>query len=126
MMRHDEFRKGGKVSVWVGDLGSEIELDDYMNVQRAFEKDFGFEINERDMPETKVEVGPVPIADLVKGFSWAESYAQSVNEIAKKQGIEQASTMIIFINFEYDSNRVKLNPNAPVKFLGVASFSVQS
>jgi hypothetical protein len=126
MMKHDQFRKGGKVSVWIGNLASDIELDDYMNIQRTFEKDFGFEINERDMPETKVEEGSVPIAKLIEGFSWAESYAQSVNEIAQKQGFERATTMIIFINFEYDPDRAKPNPNAPVKFLGVASFGVQS
>jgi hypothetical protein len=126
MMKHDQFRKGGRVSVWIGNLTSDVELDDYMNIQRTFEKDFGFEINERDMPETKVEEEPVPIAKLIEGFSWAEAYAESVNDLANEKGIEWATTMIIFINFEYNPESAKPNPNAQVKFLGVVSFNVQS
>lgn len=119
---YDKCRKGGKISVWVGDLASDVELDHYLNIQRTFEKDFGFEINERDMPETKVEEKAVPIAELVRGFSWADSYADSVIQIAKESDIEQASTMIVFLNFEYEPGRTKPNPKAPLKFLGVVNF----
>ena len=123
MIKHDQFRRAGKVSVWIGNLASDIELDDYMNVQRAFEKDFGFEINERDMPETKVADGLVPIPKLIEGFSWSASYAQSVNKIDQENGIDKATTMIIFINFEYNPDLAKPSPSAPVMFLGVGIFS---
>ncbi|HEV2695895.1 MAG TPA: immunity 22 family protein [Verrucomicrobiae bacterium] len=125
MLKHDEFRKGGRVSVWIGNFASDIELDDYLNIQRTFEKDFDFEINERDMPESKVEEEAVPIAKLVEGFSWADSYAGAVARLAEERGVNQATTMVIFINFEYNSERVKCNPDSLLKFLGVVSFGVQ-
>jgi hypothetical protein len=67
MMKHHNFRKGGMVSVWIGNFPSDIELEDYMS--RAFEKDFAFELNGRDMPETSVESEPGPVSQLVNGFS---------------------------------------------------------
>ncbi len=122
MLKHDEFRKGGRVSVWVGNFASETELDDYMNVQRAFETDFGFEIDERDVPETAVAEKTIPVLELINGFSWSESYAESVNQLAKEKGLEQASTMIVFINFAYLPERAKPDPNALLQFLGVVDF----
>jgi hypothetical protein len=123
MMKQNDFRKGGVVSVWVGDFASDIELDDYLNLSRRFEEDFGFELNERDMPENSVEAAAVPVSKLVDGFSWSKSYALSVVELAKKKGIEQATTMVIFLNMEYDSERTKPKQTAPLKFLGAVRFS---
>ena len=122
-MKHSDFRKDGVVSVWVGNFASDIELDDYMNLSRKFETDFGFELNERDMPETSVEPLPVSVAKLADGFSWSESYANSVAELAKKRGVEQATTMVVFLNFDYQPERAKPNEVAPLKFLGAVPFS---
>lgn len=123
MMKHNDFRRGGMVSVWIGNFPSDIELDDYINLSRTFEKDFQFELNERDMPETSVESEPVPVSQLVNGFSWSDSYAQAVSELAKQQGIKSATTMVVFLNFEYQPERAKPNQAAPLKFLGAVRFS---
>jgi len=123
MMKHNDFRKGGMVSVWIGHFPSDIELDDYMNMSRKCEQDFQFELNERDMPETSVESEPVAVGQLVDGFSWSDSYAQSVAELATKHGIEKATTMVVFLNFEYQPERAKPNEGAPLKFLGAVRFS---
>ena len=122
MMKHDDFRKGGKVSVWLGNLNTDVDLDDYINMRRDFEKDFGFELNERDMPETSVEAEAVSIRKLVNGFSWSESYADAVCQLADERGIKQATTIVIFLNFEYQPERAKPNQNAPLKFLGTVNF----
>lgn len=122
-MKHNDFRKGGMVSVWIGNFSSDIELDDYINLSRKFEKDFGFQLNERDMPETSVEPEPAPVSKLMDGFSWSDSYAQSVEELAKKQGVERVTTLVVFLNFEYQPERAKPNESAPLKFLGAVRFS---
>lgn len=111
------------MSVWVGNFGSDIELDDYMDLSRKFEQDFGFELNERNPPETLVKEVPASIPELVNGFSWSKKYAVSVVELAEKRGIEKATTMIIFLNFEYQPERAKPNKAAPLKFLGTVRFS---
>jgi hypothetical protein len=121
--KQNDFRKGGTVSVWIGDFSSDIELDEYMNLSRKFEQDFGFELNERDMPETSVEPAPAPISELVSGFSWSDSYAKSVVELAVKQGVERATTMVVFLNFEYQPEHAQRKENAPLKFLGAVPFS---
>lgn len=123
MMKHNDFQKGGMVSVWVGDFATDIELDDYLNLSRAFELDFGFQLNERDMPESVVKDAPVPIPDLVSGFSWSESYAAEVAKLAKAQGISNATTMLVFLNFEYRRSQGIPKGSAPLRFLGVVRLS---
>ena len=123
LMNHNDFRKGGMVSVWIDDFGSDVELDDYMNLSRIFEQDFGFELNERDTPETVVKDAPLTIAQLVNGFSWSDSYAASVVEFAEKQGIAKATTMVVFLNFVYEPERATPKEGAPLRFLGAMRFS---
>jgi len=35
----------------------------------------------------------------------------------------QATTLVMFLNFEFLPNLVKLNPNAPLQFLAAVAFS---
>lgn len=123
MMKHNDFCKGGMVSVWVGDFVSDIQLDDYMNLSRTFDQDFGFEFNERNAPETVVNDTPIPIAELVNGFSRSASYAALIAELAKSQGIMKATTMVVFLNFKYEPERARANQSAPLKFIGAVEFS---
>jgi hypothetical protein len=121
-MRYADFRKAGMVSVWIGNFRSDMELDDYLNLSSGFEEDFGFELKERDMPETSVEPEPVPIVNLVDGFSWSDSYAKAVVRLATDQGVERATSMVVFLNFEYQPERAKPRPSAPLQFLGAVPF----
>lgn len=121
-MKQNDFRKGGMVSVWVGNFASDTELDDYINLSRKFEEDFGFELNERDMPETSVKSVALPVAELVTGFSWSESYSSSVANLAKQRGVESVTTMVVFHNFEYQPERAKPIGSAPLEFLGAVPF----
>lgn len=47
-MKHDDFRKAGMVSVWIGNFTTETAFDEYLNLTREFESDFGFELNAQD------------------------------------------------------------------------------
>lgn len=123
MMKHNDFCKGGMVSVWVGDFGSDVELDDYMNLSRTFEQDFGFEYNERNAPEAVVNDAPIPIVELVNGFSRSDSYSAFVVELAEQQGIAKATTMVVFLNFVYEPERAKPKEGAPLRFLGAVRFN---
>ena len=123
-MRHqDEFSIGGMVSVWTGNFQTEAQFDDYMNLSRDFERDFGFKINDRDVREGVVESAPKPVGELVRGFSNWESFAPAVVEAAKAAGIEQATTMIVFYCLWFAPAKVKINPAAPLTFIGAFPFS---
>jgi hypothetical protein len=61
-MRHeDDFSIGGMVSVWIGDFQTDAQFDDYMNLSKEFEKDFGFRINNASIREAAVESAPTAI-----------------------------------------------------------------
>lgn len=47
MRKHDDMIKGGKVSVWIGDMNSEDELLAYVD-DGGFGRDFDFVINPND------------------------------------------------------------------------------
>ncbi len=117
------FQHGGYVSVWIGRLTSDEELDEYLNMTPDFENEFGFKLNEADMPETLVELEDVPVFNLVNGFSWSKSYQGAVVEAASKLGYETANTMVVFHNFKYVPEEVKVKRSTKLVFLGAFPFS---
>lgn len=88
-----------------------------------FEKEFGFRVNNAEMPETAVESKDVPIAKLVDGFSWSNSCQSAVTEAASKLGCDAASTLVVFHNFKYDPSEVKVKPSTKLVFVGAFPFS---
>lgn len=123
MISQSAFEIGGVVSIWVGNFADDVQFDDYMNLSAVFEKDFGFTIDDRGVREAVVESAPKPIAELVQGFSSWESFAPAVAKAARSAGVERATTMIIFYCVEFVPSRVRVNPNAPLKFIGAFPFS---
>jgi hypothetical protein len=121
-MKHIDFRRGGVISVWVGNFRSDVELDDYLNSNSGFSRDFGFEVLPEDAPETVVEDQRMSIPALVTGFSWSDAYKDAVSELADKEGIKSATTMIVFFNFEYDPSFAALKAASPLRFLGSVPF----
>ena len=122
MKDYKDFEKAGMVSVWVGDCADPSCLDDYLNLSQDFERDFGFRLNDRNMPETVTEEAPTTIADLVDGFSWADRFKDSVVEAAKRQGVAMANTMVVFFNCHYDPSAVTVGRSSHLRFLCAVPF----
>lgn len=123
MKHQEEFAAAGMVSVWIGNFQTDVQFDNYMNLSKDFEQDFGFKINDRSIREGVVESTAKPIRELVNGFSNWESFGPAVVEAAEKAGVERATTMIVFYTTWFDPTRVGVNPNAPLKFIGAFPFS---
>ena len=123
MIDQSDFEIGGVVSVWVGSFADDVQFDDYMNLSKQFERDFGFTIDDRAIRECVVEAAPSPIRDLVRGFSSWESFAPAVAEAARRLGIESATTMIVFYCVQFEPSKVTVNSDAPLRFLGAFPFS---
>ncbi|MBI5688526.1 MAG: immunity 22 family protein [Verrucomicrobia bacterium] len=117
------FRRAGYVSVWIGLLHSEDELDAYLNCTPQFEHEFGFKLNESDMPESSLTPQPVGVRDLVSAFSWSPSYCEEVCAAAIAMGYEVATTMIVFHNFKYEPAAVNVRPSTKLVYLGAFRFS---
>jgi hypothetical protein len=123
MINQSAFEIGGMVSIWVGNLATDVQFDDYMNLSKKFEEDFGFKINDRAVREAVVESAHTSIEALVRGFSSWESFAPAVVQAARIAGVEQATTMIVFYCVEFAPEKVRVNPNAPLEFIGAFPFS---
>lgn len=112
----------GRVAVWVGSFTDELQADDYLNLDRGFERDFGFRIAHRRGPEMAVTPQPVSIRELVEGFSCWRDYSDAVVAAAQAASITSASTMIVFHWVEFDLKRISVRQNAPLRFLGNFDF----
>ena len=117
-----EFSASGTVSVWIGNFQADTQFDDYMNLSRKFETDFGFRLNDRGIHESVVENSPKPIADLVNGFSDWEYFGPAVVEAAKELGVERASTMLVVYAVRYDPTKVVAGPKSSLQYLGSFPF----
>ncbi|TAE26990.1 MAG: hypothetical protein EAZ92_10005 [Candidatus Kapaibacterium sp.] len=116
---HEDFRTGGVVSVWLGSIGIEDDLDDYL--ADDFADDFGFEIIPEDGPEFDVANPARPVAALLDGFSCYEDFIEEAVAAAKEQGWEKANCALVFYNFAYEE--VATNDDAPLVFIGTFAFA---
>jgi Immunity protein 22 len=121
--KHEDFRVGKFVSLWLGNLGSEEEIDDYLSLGEQFENDFGFEIYPPDAPEYDVsEEGPKPIHDLLEGFSNWETFIEAATTEANAKGWTEATTALVFYNFKYDPKFVSPTSSGLLTFIGVIPY----
>src|SRR5690242_12330212 len=105
MRRQDDFAANGMVSIWVGNFKTSAEFDDYMNLSRDFETDFGFEISDRDIREADVTSSPQTIEQLLSPFSDSKSFSAPATEAARRLGIDRATTAIVFHFLRFDPSQ---------------------
>jgi hypothetical protein len=122
MRTQGEFDANGTVSVWIGNFSSEVEFDDYMNLSREFEADFGFKIENGSIREGAVEEHALPIEKLAVGFSYGQSFAAAVAEACQNLGVTKATTMIVFYTTHFKPSMVRINPRARLMFVGSFPF----
>jgi len=107
-------RVGKRISIWLGDIADETELDDYLSGD--FTSDFGFEIYAPDGPECSAQE-ETDVRSLLEGFSHSRQFVGAAVEKAATAGMKTASCAIIFYNFEYDTSLIQ-NEDALVRFIG--------
>jgi hypothetical protein len=122
-LHQDDITVKGCVAVWTGHFTDELAADDYLNLDRGFERDFGFLIADGRGPELAVTPQPVSIRELVEGFYCWRDYADAVIAAADAAGITAASTMLVFPWVQFDPQLVSINSQAPMRFLGNFHFA---
>ena len=115
-IHQDDMTEASVVAIWIGDQRNELDLDDYM--MNRFEEDFGFTLNERRMPEIDTQPEPVPLAELLKGFSMWESWFESAISRCAESGIEHAASAVVFHFLRYSPERCKIVKNPGLQFIG--------
>jgi hypothetical protein len=113
------YEQEGFVSVWLGSLPDESSLEDYLretydedgNSSCPFRSDLGVRWLDHDFMEAHFTPKPVRVDQLLKGFSYSESFCGSVLEARRCAGIEEANTAILLYDFAYSSDRPHPHPN---------------
>jgi hypothetical protein len=116
LLTHASCREGGVVSIWLGGLRSEAEVDAYFH-SGGFTRDFGFAIESQDGPETDAVSDPLPVEQLLDGFSGSRGFLAA----AVAAGWERANCAIVFLNFRYPPDRGAAG--GPMSFLGAFLFA---
>jgi hypothetical protein len=109
-------------SIWVADV-SETVLRDYVaeddSISR-FAKDIGKGFEDHDAIEETWQETPVPLADLIRQFSYGEVFGNEAVEAAKALKLGDRFNAITIM---YDRRfKGKWPANAPLKFLGTFSY----
>lgn len=115
-MHQDEMTEARVVSIWIGDHRNELDLDEYM--MERFESDFGFTVNERQMPEIDTWSAPVPIAVLLKGFSMWENWYDSALAKCTELEIGSASSAVVFHFLRFTPELCKISEMTGLRFIG--------
>jgi hypothetical protein len=115
---HSQFRKGGVLSLFLGNFLSEEELDTYLS--ETFPVDFGFVIDPRAGPEGHVSSDrSCPVGELLRGFSRSADFVEVVTKALVKDGWHRSKAAVVFYNFCYDPNAYRLfNAWNKLKFRG--------
>lgn len=128
MLYQDELLESQVVSIWVGDLNSIDDVTEYLG--QPFERDFGFLLDRDDLPRytilpmegPDVSLGNPPlervdVRQLIEVFSWSGDWADEAEQACRRQGIDAAKLVVVFLSLRYRPDLVR-NPKAPIRFIG--------
>lgn len=115
--RHADMREGQVISVWIGTLRSEEEIDSYLSSN--FSKDFGFVIDPIDGPEHNFsKTGPIEIRRLLREVSWGKYFSDSVAMELAKKGHTKTESVLVFYHFRYNPKLEQKKGSGKMKFVG--------
>lgn len=89
----------GWVSVWVGDLTNELDLDGYLGA--PFAADHGCKLSGQG--EYTVQPAAMPLKELLARFSLADRWLASVLDTAQARGVHAASCAVVEQHYRYDA-----------------------
>lgn len=116
MRKHNDLIKNGRVSIWIGDAGSEDELLAYVD-DGGFASDFDFDLNPNAGRELAVETIEAPVRTLVEGFSYWKNFVDECVSAGSERNIYKCKSMVVVYNIDYEPSE-KVNENSKLQFLG--------
>lgn len=117
MIKQEDMTVGKSIAIWLGDLTDGDALDDYLNLGRQFEADFGFAINDRAAPEISTPDGREhDVSDLLDGFSFCEDWLEDAVRLCREAMATTAKVAVVFYHFRYRPE-LCTNASAPLRFV---------
>ena len=115
-VHQDDMTEESVVAIWIGDHRDELDLDEYMTDR--FESEFGFTVNERRMPEIDTRPEPVPVSELLKGFSMWENWYEAAISRCAESGIEHGASAVVFHFLRFSPERCSITESPSLRFIG--------
>lgn len=129
MPYQDELLVGNVISVWVGNLEHEDAVIEYLG--QPFERDFGFLLDEQDLPEIAGAAAGTrrgwramlaafrqpSVRELFETLSLGHDWIEQAEQVCRERGITHAKTALAFPHLKYLPALCQ-NPNAPFQFIG--------
>lgn len=104
------------VCIWIGNLQSEVELDDYLYFD--FAKDYEGKPEESNLPESHVSSRNELVSDLLKGFSQSENFLELAVKKANNAGILDGQAAVVFYSTFFDDTNLSSQDNPRMTFIG--------
>jgi Domain of unknown function (DUF6985)/Immunity protein 22 len=128
MVYQDDLREEQVVAIWVGDFENEDDLTEY--VGQPFEKDFGFLLDQEDLPAYAVNFPEsssrrrygrsllkAEVHDLLAAFDWSDDWKDEAERLCRQKGFDSASIVLVFPNLRY-CEELSRNPQSRLQFIG--------
>lgn len=128
MPYQDELLEGTVVSVWAGNLESEDAVIEYLG--QPFEHDFGFLLDDDDLPEiagsaletrsrraSTVPLQKLEMRALFEALTSSQDWVEEAVEVCRERGIDGAKIVLAFPHLRYRPDLCR-NPQAPFQFIG--------
>lgn len=128
MIYQDDLREAEIVAVWAGDAENESDLNEYLG--QPFESDYGFLLDQDDLPEFVVTFSEprlhahynrpflqADVRELLSGFSWSDEWRDEAERCCRRIGCDTAKTVVVFPNLRYRENLAR-NTQSRLRFIG--------
>lgn len=109
-------RRPDSVAIWLGDIKSEEEMDDYLFID--FFKHFQILDDGNNMPESDAHEVAIPIKDLLKPFSSSSEFMFQACEKASQHNITLANAAVVYYGSYFEDTNLLCHAHAPLRFLG--------
>jgi len=106
-MNSSQLKESHILSLWLGNVRSFNELDEY--VMNGFENDFGFEFDQPNSPEIDAHDSLLNVQDLLSNFSFSKEWLNEALISCKNAEWSHAHCAVIFFHICYPETLNKLS-----------------
>jgi hypothetical protein len=128
MVYQDDLREEQVAAIWVGNFENEDDLTEYIG--QPFEKDFGFLLDQDDLPAYAANFPEssshrrygrpllkAEVRDLLAAFDWSDDWKVEAERLCHQKGFDSASIIVVFPNLRYREELYR-NAQTRLQFVG--------
>lgn len=129
-----KWEREGVVSIWLGNMDSEDDFEDYIEEQyedddapmSKFTEEFGLGWYDHDFSEADFKDNPVPVEEFLSRNSYSSSFINEAVSAANNKGLENCGTKILLYNCEYDPATAPVSETQKLTFIGAFNYDINA